>query len=65
MLPWGPLMRTAHAVFGILPEQFWAMPVREWRLLQHPGGAHANGAALRALMREFPDMQEDKSDEHS
>lgn len=58
MLPWRQLLRLAHSMFGILPDQFWAMPVREWRLLQPPGGAYANGADLRALMADFPDSHE-------
>ncbi len=65
MLPWGQLLRAAHSAFGIFPEQFWAMPVREWRLLQHPAAPYANGAILSALMEQFPDSLEDKNHEHN
>lgn len=63
MLPWGHLLRLAQIRFGLVPGQFWALSVLEWRLLLHPGTDHADRKTLAQLRGQFPDFTESKSNE--
>ena len=52
---WDAALRHAARAFGIVPEAFWRLSVREWRAL-NAGKVRALGAGeLDALMRAFPD----------
>ena len=38
MTPWGEMLRAA-ARLGVVPEGFWRLSLREWRMLtERPGG---------------------------
>jgi uncharacterized phage protein (TIGR02216 family) len=55
---WDEALRQAVRTFGILPEAFWKLSVREWAAL-NGGGVRALGAGeLAALMVAFPDGAE-------
>ncbi len=56
MLPWGQLLRAAQSGFGLLPAQFWALSVLEWRSLQNPHNGHADRSALQELIATYPDI---------
>lgn len=52
---WDAALRHAARVFGMGPETFWRLSVREWRAL-NAGEVRALGIAeMAALMRAFPD----------
>jgi Phage tail assembly chaperone protein, TAC len=53
VLPWRELILGANQM-GIMPAQFWALSVFEWRALM--GEAQGlNGTRLSELIRDFPD----------
>ncbi|MBU1346627.1 MAG: phage tail assembly chaperone [Alphaproteobacteria bacterium] len=53
---WGAMLRTAGA-FGIAPEGFWRLSLKEWRMLtETSSGAGPMGrAAFEQLMKTWPD----------
>jgi hypothetical protein len=60
MLPWGRMLQAALK-FGIGPRDFWALSLREWRLLMAASGHAGTGAMTReglgGLIAAFPDAQ--------
>ena len=56
ILPWSSLLLTASHM-GIIPSQFWALSVREWRALVGEGYG-LDGARLSELSNAFPDDHE-------
>jgi hypothetical protein len=53
VLPWRELILGANQM-GIMPAQFWALSVFEWRALM--GEAQGlSGTRLNELIRDFPD----------
>ncbi|BCW89939.1 hypothetical protein sos41_31070 [Alphaproteobacteria bacterium SO-S41] len=54
---WDAALRHAARAFGLMPERFWRLSVREWRAL-NAGAVTALGVAeMAALMRAFPDRR--------
>lgn len=53
---WGAMLRQA-LVMGIVPEVFWRLSVREWRMLTHGGQGEAglSRAVLEEMMERWPD----------
>jgi len=52
--PWGVWLKAAFS-FGLAPEAFWRLSVKEWRALTCPNAAPFDRAALDALAAQFPD----------
>lgn len=52
--PWAAWLRAAFA-FGVAPEAFWRLSVREWRVLAAPEAEPFNQFAFDALAAQFPD----------
>jgi uncharacterized phage protein (TIGR02216 family) len=57
MIHWAEAMRLAAARFGIAPDAFWRLSVREWRALvgDRSGGGALGRAGLERLMAAWPD----------
>lgn len=58
-MPWGQILQSAHRMFGLLPAQFWALSVYEWRALQAPQSGYADRRSLGNLMGQYPDKPEE------
>ena len=54
MLPWSEMMRAALAV-GIGPDAFWALSLKEWRMLVRGAEAALSRSELDALLAAYPD----------
>lgn len=55
MTPWRDMMVEA-ARFGLLPEGFWRLSLKEWRTLIQPSGGGALGrSAFERLAEGWPD----------
>lgn len=52
--PWAAWLRAAFA-FGVLPEAFWRLSVREWRALAAREAAAFDRASFETLAAQFPD----------
>lgn len=55
MSGWAAALRLAVLGFGIGPEAFWRLSVREWRALSREHAAALGRAELMRLMAEHPD----------
>ena len=54
-LPWGPAMRAAARI-GLTPADFWALSLKEWRLLTEQESIGVlTRAAFEALCVSHPD----------
>ena len=62
---WDAALRHAGRVFGMMPEAFWRLSVREWRALNGGDVAALGVAELAALMRAFPDNEHQSSSSSS
>ena len=53
---WGAMLRQALGM-GIMPEVFWRLSLREWRMLveRAPGAPPLGRAGLERMMEEWPD----------
>jgi len=58
--PWGAWLQASFA-FGLPPDLFWRLSLKEWRALTAPASAHFDRAALDALAARFPDYSHDQS----
>jgi len=55
MIPWREML-VEGARMGVLPEAFWRLSLKEWRVLTGPvGGPDLGRAAFEALAERWPD----------
>ncbi|HRP10790.1 MAG TPA: phage tail assembly chaperone [Terricaulis sp.] len=57
--PWGAWLKAAF-VFGLAPDAFWRLSLKEWRALTAAGAAPFDRSAFDALAAQFPDGMNDK-----
>lgn len=57
--PWRAWLKAAFA-FGLAPESFWRLSVKEWRALNAAPAAPFDRAAFDALAAQFPDQTHDQ-----
>lgn len=56
---WGAMLRTAMR-FGVTPEAFWRLSLKEWRMLTAPerSAAPLGRPEFEALLARYPDETE-------
>jgi len=56
MTPWGEMLRAA-ARLGVVPEAFWRLSLREWRILMErpSGGAPMGRLDFERMTEAWPD----------
>ncbi len=55
MIPWRDMLVEAARI-GVLPEAFWRLSLKEWRMLTEPvGGAALGRAGFEVLAERWPD----------
>lgn len=53
---WAAMLRAAAERFGVTPEAFWRLSLREWRMLTAaPEQAAMSGGELERLAAQWPD----------
>lgn len=55
MIAWGGMLRLALRDYGLSPEVFWRLSLKEWLLLNSPDRSGLSRQEFNELLQRFPD----------